>query len=56
MKKEASKLVRRRMRDELSEAERKVMDPLLRKINGAPEGEMEHSPDHPQACLNQRFP
>lgn len=44
------------MSDEVSEAERKVMDPLLRKINGAPEGEREHSRDHPQACLNQRFP
>jgi hypothetical protein len=35
------------MSNELSEVERKVMDPLLRQINGAPEGEREHRGDHP---------
>lgn len=44
------------MSSELSEVEREVMDPLLRKINGVPEREREHRGDHPQACLNQRFP
>jgi len=40
------------MSSELSEVEREVMG----KINGVPEREREHRGDHPQACLNQRFP
>lgn len=48
-KKETSKPVRGKMSDELSRAERKVMDLLSRKINWALEGEKSFSRDHPCA-------
>lgn len=56
-KKETSKPVRGKMSDELSRAERKVMDLLSRKINWALEGEKRVSAGTtPVQCLKQRFP